>query len=103
MEQIIQSKKSNCIFWLGKHINAKQYPSDDLAKDNGVFILNQENQNANCSSSSILLIIEPDFSTDVAEIVTVPMQRKTSHLFRVIKSTFLHYLLYYKVYTHKET
>ena len=44
MEQIIQSiKNQNCIFWLGKHINAKNNTRlMDLAKDNGVFILNQE-------------------------------------------------------------
>ena len=72
MEQIIQSiKNQNCIFWLGKHINAKNNTRlIDLAKDNGVFILNQEkSEEYQFSSSSILLIIEPDFSTDVAEIV----------------------------------
>ena len=72
MEQIIQSiKNQNCIFWLGKHINAKNNTRlTDLAKNNDVFILNQEkSEGFQFTSSNILLIIEPDFSSDMEEIV----------------------------------
>ena len=78
MEQIIQSiKNQNCIFWLGKHINAKNHTRlTDLAKNNGVFILNQEkSEESQFTSSSVLLIIEPDFSSDVAELVAVIGER----------------------------
>ena len=43
MEPIIQLFVK-CIFWLGKHINKNNTRLIDLAKDNGIFILNQENQ-----------------------------------------------------------
>ena len=68
MEQIIQSIKSQiCVFWLGKHINAKNNARlTQLSQGNGVLILNnissQETENIKLSSNNILLIIEPDFS-----------------------------------------
>ena len=107
MEQIIQSIKNQKLYILARqtHQCKKQYPSDRSGKRQWCFHP-QSRKSEECQffSSSILLIIEPDFSTDVAEIVAkkLPMQTKNLASFFLCNQVNVFALppLLQKKYTH---
>ena len=72
MEQIIQSiQNQNCVLWLGTHINSKNKTViHELAKENHISIFDTQNslENIDFTTNHVLLIIEPDFFTDMSYI-----------------------------------